>query len=69
MSVNGAEKAGIKVLKSGNEETLIYFDSKDKKIKIDRTKSGNVSFHEKFASIESSPVVEESQELNFRILN
>jgi fructan beta-fructosidase len=68
MSVNGAEKAGIKVLKSGDEETMIYYDSKDKKVKIDRTRSGNVSFHEKFGSIESVPVVEESKDLTFRIL-
>lgn len=48
--------AGIKVFKSGAEETVIGYDTKSMEVFIDRTKSGLVDFHPDFSSIERVPV-------------
>ena len=47
-----AAEAGIKVLKSGNEETIIGYAPLTKEVFIDRTRSGKVDFHKDFASME-----------------
>lgn len=65
---NGAGKSGIKIFKHGKEETLIYFDTKDSTIKIDRTQSGNVNFNKKFSGIESVKISSADLDLKFRIL-
>ncbi len=48
-----AEEAGIKILKSANEETELVYNSRLKEILLDRTKSGNVEFNKQFPSIEN----------------
>ncbi|PZR41632.1 MAG: levanase [Azospira oryzae] len=48
--------AGIKVFKSGDEETSIGYNSKTKELFIDRTKSGKIDFHPDFSSIDRVPV-------------
>jgi fructan beta-fructosidase len=63
-----AEKAGIKVFKHGEEETLIYFDRKENAVKIDRTKSGNVNFNKKFPGIDSAPLAVNHKNVKLRIL-
>ena len=51
-----AKEAGIKVLKSGDEETIIGYRVETGELFLDRTHSGNVRFHKDFASIESVKV-------------
>lgn len=68
LAKGGAEKAGIKVLKNGQQETLIYYDKLENAIKLDRTNSGDKSFSERFASIESVPLSPGDHDLPFRIL-
>ncbi|MET3903169.1 GH32 C-terminal domain-containing protein [Paenarthrobacter sp. 4246] len=51
-----AKKSGITVLGDGNSSTVIGYDSTTGTVFVDRTKSGNTSFHPAFASIEDAPV-------------
>lgn len=63
-----AKSAGIKILKSSGEETIIRFDAAQQKLFFDRTKSGNVSFNKKFPSIEEAPVKLKAGKLKLKIL-
>jgi fructan beta-fructosidase len=63
-----AAQAGIRVLKSGNQQTLIYYDKNDNSLKVDRTNSGEKSFSEKFPSIESVPLPAGDEDVPVRIL-
>jgi fructan beta-fructosidase len=40
-----ASEVGVRVLKGKDEQTVIGYDARSKKLSVDRTKSGNVSFH------------------------
>lgn len=68
LTKGGADHAGIKVLKNGSQQTLIYYDKNDNSLKIDRTNSGDKSFSEKFAGIESVQLTDGSQDVSIRIL-
>lgn len=46
---------GIKLFKHEIEETVISYDAVRKEVVIDRTASGNVSFHPEFSSVERAP--------------
>jgi fructan beta-fructosidase len=48
--------AGVKLFKSGKEETIVAVDREQGRIAINRTRSGNVAFHPKFSGISSAPV-------------
>jgi fructan beta-fructosidase len=45
-------KAGVRFLKNGEEETSIYLDSMSSSLCLDRTRSGNVNFSNRFSSVE-----------------
>lgn len=51
-----AKVAGVKLLKGKNEETVIRYDNVLKQLQLDRTRSGNVSFHPKFKSVEKADI-------------
>jgi fructan beta-fructosidase len=65
---SSAEQAGIKLLKHGENQTLVYYSKIDNSLKIDRTKSGMVGFSPKFASVESVPLPESGDDITIRIL-
>lgn len=65
---SSAEQAGIKLLKHGENQTLVYYNKIDNTLKIDRTKSGNVGFSAKFPSIESVPLPDTNDDIYIRIL-
>jgi len=65
---SSAEQAGIKLLKHEDNQTLVYYNKIDNTLKIDRTKSGNVSFSPKFPSIESVPLPDDGGDITVRIL-
>ncbi|WP_170982918.1 glycoside hydrolase family 32 protein [Dyadobacter frigoris] len=65
---SSAEQAGIKLLKHGENQTLVYYNKIDNTLKIDRTKSGNVGFGPKFPSIESVPMPDTNDDIAIRIL-
>jgi fructan beta-fructosidase len=63
-----AEQAGIRILKNGKQQTVIYFNKEDNTLKLDRTASGKIDFHERFASVESVAITENNREVELRIL-
>jgi fructan beta-fructosidase len=65
---SSSEQAGIKLLKHGPYQTLVYYNKIDNTLKIDRTKSGNVSFNPKFPSVESVPLPNDDGDIKIRIL-
>ena len=60
--------SGVKLLKSGNEETFIYYDSKSGELCVDRRNSGNTSFSNQFSSIEKAKVRMINGKIKLRIL-
>ena len=61
-------KAGINVFKTGDEETTISYDPAAKTISLDRTRSGNTSFHKDFASVETVQIDTTTEKIKLRIL-
>jgi fructan beta-fructosidase len=51
-----AAEFGVRVLKGEQEETVVGYSTKTKTLFLDRTKSGNVSFHPAFAGRHSGPL-------------
>ncbi|WP_153800469.1 glycoside hydrolase family 32 protein [Foetidibacter luteolus] len=60
--------AGIKVFKSGDEETAVYYNSATQTVAIDRTKSGDTSFSKVFASVDTVKVNAGDGKVKFRLL-
>ncbi len=52
LELGSAKEAGIKVLKSGDEETIIGYTAQTGELFLDRTRSGNTSFNKDFAGID-----------------
>jgi fructan beta-fructosidase len=63
-----AAEAGIKILVSKGEETVIGYDKGTQQLYFDRTKSGNTSFNKKFASVDKAPVALKDGKLKLRVL-
>lgn len=63
-----AAKSGLRLLKSGEEATVLSFDALRQQFLLDRTRSGNVSFHPTFSSIEKAPLSLKNGKLTLRIL-
>jgi fructan beta-fructosidase len=63
-----AVAAGLKILKSKGEETILTFDKLTQQLTFDRTKSGNVGFNKRFPSIEKAPAGLKNGKLKLRIL-
>ena len=60
-----AKRAGIRLARSGTEETLVYYA--DGQLQLDRTRSGNVAFNKRFASVETAPLTPRAGLLTLRI--
>jgi fructan beta-fructosidase len=63
-----ATAAGVKILKSSNEETIIRYNNTTQELTFDRTKSGNTTFNRKFPSVETAPVQLVNGVVTLRIL-
>ncbi len=68
MEPTNDQAIGLKILKSKNEETVLQYDNRTQELLFDRTHSGNVSFHKKFASIEKVNVPLKNGKLKLHIL-
>lgn len=62
------EGFAIALLQNGDEKTVISYDAATETLSFDRTKSGNVAFNEKFASVESMTVVPKNGEIRLNII-
>jgi sucrose-6-phosphate hydrolase SacC (GH32 family) len=64
-----ADRFGLKVLVGSGEETVIGYDAKAQELYVDRTHSGDVSFHPQFPSVSHAPLrLPQSGRLRLRIL-
>jgi fructan beta-fructosidase len=63
-----AKTAGIRILKSKNEETIIEYDNVLKQLRLDRSRSGNVNFHPKFSSVENADMALQQGLIKLNIL-
>jgi fructan beta-fructosidase len=52
----GATEVGLKVRKGPDEETVIGYDAKESKLFVDRTRSGNTGFDQKFPGRHAGPL-------------
>ena len=50
-------KAGLKLFKGAEEETAVGVDREQGRVYLDRTHSGNVTFHPKFSGVHAAPMV------------
>jgi sucrose-6-phosphate hydrolase SacC (GH32 family) len=62
-----AAKFGIKIVTGENEQTIIGYDKKKEEVFLDRTKSGNVAFHQTFPSVERAPVKLQNGKLKLHV--
>ena len=67
IDIAGAEEVGVKVLKSGEEETVIGYDAVKEELFLDRTHSGNVGFDPDFPSIEKVKLKPVEGKISLRI--
>jgi sucrose-6-phosphate hydrolase SacC (GH32 family) len=51
-----ADRFGLKVLVGAGEETVIGYDARSQAVFVDRTRSGDVSFHPQFAGVSRAPL-------------
>ncbi|GGJ59830.1 fructan beta-fructosidase [Anoxybacillus voinovskiensis] len=58
---------GFKVCKSAYEETIIGYDTEKREMFIDRTKSGDSSFHESFVGVHNGNLVPQDNKVKFHI--
>ncbi|MEP7318874.1 MAG: glycoside hydrolase family 32 protein [Panacibacter sp.] len=68
IKADAAATAGINVFKSGDEETTIAYNAATKMISLDRTKSGDISFHKDFPGIETVQLNASDEKVKLRIL-
>ncbi|WP_420155083.1 glycoside hydrolase family 32 protein [Siphonobacter sp.] len=61
-----AESQGIRLYKDGSEETVLFYQNG--KIQLDRRKSGNVSFHQRFPSVEEAPGTLQNGAIKLRLI-
>ena len=60
-----AQTVGIRLAKNGDEETSIRYTNG--KLELDRTKSGQVNFSDKFSSVETAPLQPQNGIIKLRI--
>ena len=56
LAVGGASELGLKVRKGSSEETVIGVRRSTSEVFVDRTRSGNTTFHEKFTGTHAAPL-------------
>ncbi len=61
--INPKKEFSLDIQKNGEEQTRIMYDPKTETLSFDRTKSGNVSFHPRFPSVEKLHVPMEKNKL------
>ncbi|MBW8351385.1 glycoside hydrolase family 32 protein [Bacillus sp. IITD106] len=65
--VNDAEELGFKIRNSAEEETIIGYDAEKKEVFVDRTHSGDASFHQDFAGKHGVTLHPKGNKIKFHI--
>ncbi|GLU52671.1 glycoside hydrolase family 32 protein [Dyadobacter frigoris] len=68
IEIGAAKTFGIKLLKSEGEESVLIYDAAQKRLSFDRTKSGNISFSDRFPSVESVVVKPQNGKITLQLL-
>jgi fructan beta-fructosidase len=70
MLPGSAERVEFRLFGSGDgsEGTVLSYNTASARLILDRTRSGNTGFHEKFPSVESAPLVLEDGALKLQIV-
>ena len=68
ITLGSAKRVGIHLLKSGDETSTLLYDVATSTLSFDRTKSGNVSFSDRFPSVESVVVKPQNGVLKLHLL-
>ena len=68
ITLGSAKKVGFRLLKSGTEESILTYDVATQLLSLDRTHSGNVTFSDRFPSIESVTVAPQNGRLKLHLL-
>ena len=55
--LKNSKRVGFEVRSGGTEKTIIGYDADSSELFVDRVKSGNVSFHQKFPGIHKGPLL------------
>jgi len=63
-----ADMVGIEIFKNNNDKTIVGYNWMAGHLFIDRTISGNVNFHENFASVEFAPLILKDNRLSLEIV-
>lgn len=58
---DSAAEFGVRVLKGNSEQTVVGYSTKSRTVFVDRTKSGNVSFHPAFSGRHEGPLEPNAQ--------
>ena len=58
---DSATEFGVRVLKGNEEQTVVGYSTKSRTVFVDRTKSGNVSFHPAFSGRHEGPLEPNAQ--------
>ncbi len=67
-AVGKATEFGLRILKSGNEQTVVGYDVAKQSLYVDRKLSGNVAFHPAFAGRHAGPLATANGRVRIRIL-
>ncbi len=67
-AVGQATEFGLRVLKSGGEQTIVGYNVAKQTLFVDRTQSGNVTFHPAFAGRHTGPLVQMDGRVRMRVL-
>ena len=67
IDLGSASAAGISVLGGATGATRIGYDARREELLVDRTDSGNVSFHPAFASVERAPLKAQDGRVSFTV--
>jgi len=66
-ALDAAREFGIKVRKGANEETLIGYDAQTQEMFVDRIRSGDSAFSDKFTGIQRAPLAPEQGKIKLHI--
>ena len=67
-AVGTATEFGVRVLMSGQEQSVVGYDVAKQEVFIDRTRSGNVAFHPAFAGRHAGPLLARAGRVRMRIV-
>ncbi len=63
-----AEEVGIRLLKTATDETVVRFRPRPNRLELDRTRSGQTAFSDRFSSVESAALTTRQKTVHLHLL-